>query len=149
MEFERLPEDSEHECQILFDTEEEQEVIRAVYTEHIAGLAKTGNIGSISAFDREMSDYAEGDEEASYRKFISTDDLIVMIQTFHDNTETAATEIALESGRPSYENWYIAERLELGERALELIRDLQEEAVIGEAIRGLDEMTESDPRINP
>jgi hypothetical protein len=148
MEFERLPADSGFDCKIAFDAEGEAEVISAVYSEHIVGLAKTGNIGSIQPFDRQMSNYAET-KECPSKRFRSAARLIDMVQTFHNNTETAVTELALESGRPAYDNSHVAERLELGEKALELVDKLKEEAIIEDAIRQLDETSDLDPRINP
>jgi hypothetical protein len=148
MQFERLPEDSEFDCRIAFDTEEEQEVIRAVYTEHIAGLAKTGNIGSIQPFDIAMSHYSADDGGAPYKNFMSAKRLIEMVQTFHDNTETEATEIALGSPFPDFENLGVGTRLQLGKKALKLVEILQEETSIGDDVRALRDLPETEPDRN-
>lgn len=99
MKFEKLSADSEHECAIAFDSEEEAELIRAVYGEHVVNLAKKGNVGSISQFDRKMATYGNGGKYESMR-FISADRLIGMIEDFHENTDEAVTEIAL-GGQPA------------------------------------------------
>lgn len=143
MQFEKLPPDSEFDCRIVFDEDDEAKVISAVYTEHITKLARLGNIGSIQMFDRVMSEYAEqvdGNGNYPARKFRNASRLCDMVQEFHENTGTAAAEIALESSIPAYDNVYVAERLGLGESALDLLEKLQQETIVGEAVRKLDEM---------
>ncbi len=149
MKFEKLPEDSEFDCRIAFNSQEEAEVISAVYAEHIANLAKVGNIGSIQPFDILMSNYSGAEDETyPYQTFRSAQSLIEMVQDFHDNTDEAATEIALDGSQPSYKNCHISERLELGEKALKLIEKLQEEAFIGDDVRSLRDLPETEPDRN-
>lgn len=143
MKFEKLSADSEHECAITFDSEEEAELIRAVYGEHIVSLAKKGNIGSISKFDRKMATYESGGEYKPMR-FISADGLIRMIEDFHENTDTAVTEIALQGSEPDHDNWHVVERLELGEKALELSQLIREEVVVDDFMHSLNQVPETD-----
>jgi hypothetical protein len=139
MEFKKLSDNPEYECSITFDKTHEQEVVRAVYREHITKLAQKGNIGSISKFDRRMSGYGE-DEGVFLARFRSSDHLIEQIEDFHNNTDSAVTEIALENTAPAYDNPFVADRLRLGESALRLAQAIRETAITDGFRQSLDQL---------
>ena len=142
MQFEKLLNNSEHGCSILFD-HDESEVVRAVYREHIVGLARRANVDSISEFDRQMSNHGD-DETFPAVQFISAESAVEMINGFHANTADAVIDIAKEASFPDFDNDCIALRLRLGERALGLSQDIAEAAYSGNLMEELSQLTETD-----
>lgn len=123
MEFKERPNDAEHRCEMRF-TAEEAEVVRAVYLEMINNSAENGNT-TVSDFDWDMCVYGEGADEPSWRKFVKPEGLIEKLIDFHNRTEEAITNIALDSSLPAHANWHTYERHLLGERACDLAHEIE------------------------
>jgi hypothetical protein len=147
MQFEKLPEGSEFEAKISFDEAEEAETVRAVYREQITEWVKLGNIDSISTHERFMSDYGI-DDEYPYVVFKRTSLIMNRLREFHERTDEAIIGIAHSGEIPPYDNFYITERIDLGNRALQLAMKVGEEAMMGDDIRKVRDLPEVNPERN-
>jgi hypothetical protein len=147
MQFEKLPKDSEFDSKIAFDSEEEAEIIRAVYREQIVESAKRGNTSSVSSHHRFMSDYGL-DGEYPLVAFKSTVRVISRLQRFYERTDEAVIDIANSNEVPPYDNFYIQDRMTLGESALELAGKIGEEALMDNHAQAVRELPETEPERN-
>lgn len=130
MDYEKLT-DEEHQCGLRF-SQDEASVVRAVYREHMSALASKGNNSSISEFDIEMSDYGTSGARG-FKKFLTHETIVTMLNNFHENTDDAVTNIANSVGVPGYDNMFMSRRITLGKDALKLAVQI-EGAVMGQQL---------------
>lgn len=145
MLYEDLPDNPEQQCQVTFE-DHETPCIRAVYREHIDTLAQKGNVGSISDHDRYLSEYGVNGYYPAV-PFISAESLIEKLNEFYENTDSAITLIANSSYAPPHENHYIVDRYDLGQQALALTVEVQQEAepsFTKSVMRSLNSLPETD-----
>lgn len=132
MKFE-IVDDSEHPIRLTLEASEDEEqlseinVVRAAYREAILLRAEKGNTGSISDFDRYVAKKAEEDTDTDLVLTLrSKNQIIEVLEQFHDRTDEAIVDIPEQSLIPPFENDYIVTRFTLGTMALNLADDIRE-----------------------
>ncbi|MBA3757835.1 hypothetical protein H0X09_03150 [Candidatus Saccharibacteria bacterium] len=127
--------DADHPYKLTFD-EDEVEVVAAVFKEEIFQLARKGNTGSISGFDRYLASWEEGEQRSA--KIIDAEDFAEKFEDFHQRTDESIIEIAQESATPPFMNNDIVYRYALGSKALKLAQAIREKAAPDLIIEDLD-----------
>ena len=140
MQFEKT-DDSSHPYRLIFEGAE-IETVKASFREEMFKHAKKGNVGSISDYDTTMADWSY-DQELMTTRLISPDRFAERLEDFHEYTDEAIVDIALESSTPPFLNDDIILRRSLGAHALELANQIREEAakyqqISEEAIEAVD-----------
>ncbi len=134
MKFEVI-DDADHPIRLTLEAGEDEDelseinVVRAAYREAILFRAEKGNSGSISDFDRYVAKKAEDTDYDLVLSLHSKNQIIEILEQFHERTDEAIVEIPDQSLIPPFENDYIVTRFNLGEMALTLANDIREASV--------------------